>query len=368
LPTPTRSAPEQQSRADFAPHRFAYNGAKREERPRMLIVLDRNATPEQVDAVCALVREHGGTPRRIEHPHPAIAISGAAPSLSADHVRRLEGVDECVVNGDLPRLGRRSTRPEGTVVSVRGERIGGGLALIAGPCAIESRDQALRTAELISGLGVRFFRGGAYKPRTSPYAFQGLRDEGLRILETIRDQFDLRLVSEVLDAQTLDRVTAVADIVQIGSRNMHNYALLEAAARISKPVLLKRGFCATVHEWLHAAEYLLAGGNAEVILCERGIRTFETATRNTLDLGGAVMARQWSHLPVIVDPSHGVGVASAVPALACAAAASGLDGVMLEVHPEPIDALSDGQQALDPTAFRELMPRLTEIARLARPL
>lgn len=266
------------------------------------------------------------------------------------------------------RLVTRSARPAGTVVSVRGRSIGdGNLSIIAGPCAVESRDQVLRTAEIVQDAGIAFFRGGAFKPRTSPYSFQGMRKEGLRLLAEVRSRFDLRIVTEAMDAETLPAVAEVADVVQIGSRNMHNYSLLEAAGRISRPILLKRGMSATVHEWLLAAEYVLAAGNPNVILCERGIRTFETSTRNTLDLAGAVMARRQTHLPVIVDPSHGVGVASAVPAMAMASVAAGLDGIMIEVHPSPESALSDGHQALRPAEFLQTVTLLRAIRAAIQP-
>ena len=269
------------------------------------------------------------------------------------------------IGGDSPRLVLRGTAGRDTVVTVRGERIGDGFTLIAGPCAVESRDQVMRAAEVVAGCGVRFFRAGAYKPRTSPYSFQGLREEGLRLLSDVRAQHDLRIVTEVMDAETLPAVREVADVLQVGSRNMHNYSLLEVVGRAGRPVLLKRGMSATIVEWLLAAEYLLAAGNPNVILCERGIRTFEPMTRNTLDLAGAVVTRRHTHLPLIVDPSHGVGIGWAVPALARAAAAAGMSGVMVEMHPHPDEALSDGEQALTPEQFRELVADLRSIARLS---
>src|SRR5262245_18473924 len=268
-------------------------------------------------------------------------------------------------NGDSLKLVRRDSPGHRTSITVRGDSIGCGFAIIAGPCAVESRDQDMRAAEVVTACGVKFFRGGEFKPRTSHYAFQGLRDEGLRLLGEVRSKFGLRIVTGVMDAELLPAVAEVADVLQIGSRNMHNYPLLEVAGRSARPILLKRGMSATVQEWLQAAEYVLLAGNAQVVLCERGIRTFETMTRNTLDLAGAVMAQSNTHLPVIVDPSHAVGVADAVPALARAAAASGVDGVMIEVHPAPESALSDGQQALSPEEFRALVPQLRQLADLS---
>lgn len=264
------------------------------------------------------------------------------------------------INEETPRLVHAEAQPGPTIVTVRGESIGGGeaVAIIAGPCAVESRDQIMQAAEIVSAAGVRWFRAGAFKPRTSPYSFQGLGDKGLRLLGEVREQFDLRIVTEAMDAEMLPAVAEVADVVQIGSRNMHNYRLLEAAGRIARPVLLKRGMSATIQEWLLAAEYILAAGNREVILCERGIRTFEPMTRNTLDLAGAIMAKGLTHLPVVVDPSHGVGVAGAIPALAVASAVSGVDGVMIEMHPDPSQALSDKEQALGPEDFRRTVSRM----------
>lgn len=256
-------------------------------------------------------------------------------------------------------LARRDARPGPTVVHVRGESIGaGGCVLIAGPCAVESRDQLFRTAALVSRCGGRFLRGGAFKPRTSPYSFQGLKEEGLRLLDAVRREFDLRIVTEVRDVETLPAVAEVADILQVGARNMQNHPLLEALGDIRRPVLLKRGSGATLIELLMSAEYILARGNDQVILCERGIRTFETLTRHTFDVSAVPMLRHLSHLPIVADPSHGVGIDWAVPPLARAAAAAGADGVMVEVHPDPANALSDGQQALNFDAFEKLAGEL----------
>jgi len=328
----------------------------------MLIVMRTDATREQVDAVCALVRELGGDPRPQLDPQPAVAVGGLQIPLPVERIGRLDGVAECIDDATAPRLVGRGRRPQRTVVRVKGESIGaGGLAIIAGPCAVESREQVLRTAEAVAACGVKWFRGGAFKPRTSPYAFQGLGEEGLRLLEEVSSRFNLRIVTEAKDVASLGAVGQVADVIQIGSRNMYNYSLLEAAGRLNRPVLLKRGMSATVHEWFSSAEYLLAAGNGDVILCERGIRTFETVTRNTLDLAGAILARERTHLPVVADPSHAVGVAAAVPAAALAAAAAGLDGVMIEVHPDPRAALSDGPQAVEPETFVRLVERLRRV-------
>jgi len=246
-----------------------------------------------------------------------------------------------------------------TVVDVRGERIGDGtFQLIAGPCAVESRDQLMRISEVAARSGAKFLRGGAFKPRTSPYSFQGMGLEGLRILAEASRNFDLRIVTEVKDCETLSAVAEVADVLQVGSRNMQNFSLLEAVGRQRKPVLLKRGMGARLAELFMAAEYIVAQGNPNVILCERGIRTFETMTRNTFDVGAIAMMKRHTHLPVVADPSHGIGIPWAVPAMARAAVVAGADAVMLEIHDDPDHALSDGQQAL----------RLAEFERLARDL
>lgn len=330
----------------------------------MLIVMKPDATPAQLETVCAHVRELGLIPHRIRGETWTINVFGVGRSAPTERLAALPGVSACEKNGEPPTLVRRQQRPQGTTLMVRDEPIGGGrFTLIAGPCAVESREQVMRTAECVSREGVRFFRGGAYKPRTSPYAFQGLGDEGLRLLDEVKSRFDLRIVTEVKDVETLPAVVQVADVLQLGARNMHNYSLVEAVGKVGKPVLLKRGISATLNEWLLAAEYLLAGGNAQVVLCERGIRTFETMTRNTLDLAGAVLTKQLTHLPVIVDPSHGAGLASVVPPLVLASLAAGLDGAMVEVHPAPDQALSDGPQAVDLRAFTDLAAKLRNMRR-----
>ncbi len=243
---------------------------------------------------------------------------------------------------------------ERTVVEVGDLRIGRDFVLIAGPCSVEDEEQTLRTARLIKEAGAHILRGGAFKPRMSPYDFQGLGEDGLKILKAARDETGLPVVTEVMDARHLDLVQSYADILQVGSRNMQNYTLLKELGRAAKPVLLKRGMNATLEEWLNAAEYLLAGGNARVILCERGIRTFETYTRNTLDLSSVPSVKELSHLPVVVDPSHATGRASLVRPMCLAAVAAGADGVMVEVHPHPSQALSDKNQQVTPESFAGL--------------
>lgn len=260
------------------------------------------------------------------------------------------------------RLVHRQARPEGTVVTVQGVDIGGpGVVIIAGPCAVESEEQLLSTARAVKAGGARILRGGAFKPRTSPYSFQGLKEEGLRLLALARAETGLPVVTEVMDARHLEMVSACADILQIGSRNMQNFTLLVEVGKCRTPVLLKRGMSATLAEYLQAAEYVMNGGNEQVILCERGIRTFEPSTRNTLDLNAIPMLKRHTHLPVIVDPSHGTGHWWMVPPLACAAIAAGADGLLVEVHCDPPSALSDGAHSLTPEAFEQLMKEVAAV-------
>jgi 3-deoxy-7-phosphoheptulonate synthase len=263
-------------------------------------------------------------------------------------------------------LASRLARPAGTVVTAAGVEIGGpAIVVMAGPCAVEDEEQLLVTAQAVKAAGARVLRGGAFKPRTSPYTFPGLKAEGLKLLARARAATGLPVVTEVMDARHLEQVMACADILQVGSRNMQNFTLLEEVGRCRAPVLLKRGMSATLAEYLLAAEHVMKHGNGQVILCERGIRTFEPSTRNTLDLGAVPMLKRHTHLPVMVDPSHGTGVAWMVGPMSCAAIAAGADGLLVEVHPHPARALSDGAQSLAPAAFAELMPRLSAIAAAA---
>ena len=261
------------------------------------------------------------------------------------------------------RLTRRSAKPEGTVVTVRGVQIGGpGIVIMAGPCAVESESQLFAAARAVKVAGAHILRGGAFKPRTSPYSFQGLKEDGLRLLARAREETGLPIVTEVLDARQVELVARYADILQVGSRSMQNFALLEEVGRSGVPVLLKRGMSATLDEYLNAAEYVMSNGNPNVILCERGIRTFEPSTRNTLDLNAVPMLQRLSHLPVIVDPSHGTGHAWMVPRLASAAVAAGADGVLVEVHTDPANALSDGPHALTPAVFAAMVEQLAAVS------
>jgi len=277
------------------------------------------------------------------------------------------GTDSCsidtAIKADDPALVSRSARPEGTVVDVNGIKIGGkDIVIMAGPCAVESEEQLAETARSVRAGGASLLRGGAFKPRTSPYSFQGLGKEGLEMLDRARKQTGLSVVSEVMDTRQVETVAKYADMLQIGSRNMQNFPLLKEAGRTSKPILLKRGMMATIEEYLNAAEYLLSQGNTQVVLCERGIRTFESATRYTLDLNAIPVLKQRTHLPVIVDPSHGTGIRSLVPTMARASIAAGADGLLMEVHYRPEEALCDGSQSLFPDEFGMMMEDLRKIA------
>src|SRR4051812_32691087 len=329
----------------------------------MLILMTQSATPAEIETVCARVREVGFTAHRIPGAmRTAIGITGNQGPVSAELFEHLAGVAECVPVSKPYKLVSREVKPEATVIDVRGAKIGdGSLQIIAGPCSVESRDQIFKTAEAVARSGAKFLRGGAFKPRTSPYLFQGLKDEGLRLLDDVKREFDLRIVTEAKDTDSLAAVAQVADVLQIGARNMQNYSLLEAAGRLRKPVMIKRGMSATMQELFMAAEYLLSLGNYQVMLCERGIRTFETMTRNTFDLAAVLMIKHHTHLPVVADPSHGVGIDWAVAPLAQAAVVAGADAVMLETHPDPDRALSDGQQSLTLEQYQAVSRDLSEL-------
>lgn len=276
-------------------------------------------------------------------------------------------IDSCSIDTTIktedPDLVRRSSRPEGTIVDVNGIKIGGKeIVIMAGPCAVESEEQLIETAKSVRAGGASLLRGGAFKPRTSPYSFQGLGKEGLEMLKRARNETGLPVVSEVMDTRQVETVARYVDMLQIGSRNMQNFPLLKEVGRTSKPILLKRGMMATIDEYLNAAEYLLSQGNTQVVLCERGIRTFESSTRYTLDLNAIPLLKQRTHLPVLVDPSHGTGLRSLVPTMAKASLAAGADGLLMEVHYRPDEALCDGSQSLYPEEFGMMMEDLRKIA------
>jgi 3-deoxy-7-phosphoheptulonate synthase len=330
----------------------------------MLILMKPGAAREQIVRVKEKVSMLGYTAHEIPGAQRvAIGITGNKGKVDPELFTTMAGVDDAIPVSKPYKLVGRDARSETSEIRVGGETIGGReLAVIAGPCSVESWDQLITSARAVKDAGARFLRGGAFKPRTSPYAFQGMKEEGLVLLREAKAETGLKIVTEVKDVLTLSAVAEVADVVQIGARNMSNFSLLEAVGDLRVPVLLKRGIAATIEELLMAAEYILARGNYSVILCERGIRTFETATRNTLDLNAVPVLKKLSHLPVIVDPSHGIGMWEGVAAMALAAVAAGADGVMVEVHADPANALSDGYQSLKPKRFRDLMERLRLLA------
>jgi 3-deoxy-7-phosphoheptulonate synthase len=329
----------------------------------MLIVMKPDATEAQVEEVLNVIRELGFKP----HPMPgatrtAIGITGNPGAIDPAHFEMLAGVAEAIRVSKPYKLVGRDLKQDDTIVRVGDVEIGGSRpAIIAGPCAVESYEQTMAIAEIVAACGVKLFRGGAFKPRTSPYSFQGLAEEGLKILAEARDRFGLSIVTEVLDTETADLVEEYADIMQVGARNMQNFSLLRRVGRARKPVMLKRGMSATLDELLLAAEYIMAEGNYDVILCERGVRTFADHTRNTLDLSIVPAVQHRSHLPIIVDPSHGTGKRHKVIPLARAAIAAGADGIMVEVHNHPEQALSDGPQALLPDMFKQLVAEVYAI-------
>ncbi len=338
----------------------------------MIVNMSDNATEEQIDHIIQRIREAGfqphvtrGTERTIV---AAVGSGGRRHEIEALSVA--PGVDNVVAIAQPFKLVSRQTRPQPSVVSVGGGKNGGeknggvkiggpGVVVIAGPCSVESREQLLETAQGVKRAGATMLRGGAYKPRTSPYEFQGLGIEALKILREARELTGLPVVTEVMSTEDVDLICEYADMLQVGARNMQNFALLRRLATVKKPILLKRGPSATVKEWLLAAEYLLSGGNDQVVLCERGIKTFETGTRNTFDLAAVALAKELSHLPVVADPSHGTGKQSLIGAVSRAAIAVGADGIIVEVHPCPERALSDGPQSLDLLQFERVMRGLS---------
>jgi len=332
----------------------------------MLIVMKPSATAREIDAVVEVVRAIGLRAHPLPGPtRTAIGITGNEGVIDSRRFDDLPGVAEVIRVTKPYKLITLDLRPEKTIVRVGDAAIGGSeLAIIAGPCAIENREQAFAVAEAVHQSGARFFRGGVWKPRTSPYTFQGLGDKGWEIMAEIREALGLKIVTEAVDESNIDLIERHGDVIQIGARNMQNFSLLKRAGRSKLPVLLKRGMAATLEEWLLAAEYIMAEGNYNVILCERGVRTFAQHTRNTLDLASVPAIRRISHLPVIVDPSHGTGSAYMVTPLARAGVAVGADGLMVEVHNHPEVALSDGAQALTPPEYAQLIEEVRAIHKL----
>jgi 3-deoxy-7-phosphoheptulonate synthase len=336
----------------------------------MLVVMSNHATPAQIEAVSERIRSLGLVP----HPIPgeqrvAIGITGNKGALDPGLFATLPGVADAIRVSQPFKLVSREVKEEDTVVRVRGATIGGpAVAIVAGPCSVESREQILEVARAVKQAGATFLRGGAWKPRTSPYEFQGLGEEGLRLLAEAREATGLPVVTEVMDAEQLPAALEYADVLQVGARNMQNFSLLKKVGAARKPVLLKRGPSATIRDLLMAAEYVVAQGNYDVVLCERGIRTFETMTRNTLDLNAVPVLKALTHLPVVVDPSHGIGIRKHVAAMARAGVAAGADAILVEVHPCPDKALSDGAQSLTIPEFGDLVAQVRVIAgALGRP-
>ncbi len=322
----------------------------------MLVVMDKKATAEQIQRVVKLIESKGYTARPIPGgDRVSIGILNNEGPVDGALFLGLPGVKDAIPVTRPYKLVSREIKPAATLIQVGGVTIGQGhLTIMGGPCAIESETQAMIIAEKVKQAGGHIFRGGAYKPRTSPYTFQGLGLEGLKIMAKVRERFQMPVITEVMDIETFDDVEAYADIVQIGTRNMQNFSLLKRAGQSRRPVMLKRGMSATLEEWLMAAEYIMAGGNHNVILCERGVRTFVRHSRNTLDLSVVPVITKESHLPIIVDPSHAAGVRDQVIPLSRAAVAAGAHGLMVEVHHEPENALSDGAQSLYPDQFVKL--------------
>jgi 3-deoxy-7-phosphoheptulonate synthase len=330
----------------------------------MIVVTEHGASDKQIEEIIRVLNEHGfDVHRSTGVQQTVLGAIGVHPEFDHRQIQLLPGVAEVVRITEQYKLASRAFKREGSVFDIGGVKIGGPqVVIMAGPCSVENEKQIFTIAKLVAESGARILRGGAFKPRTSPYTFQGLGEEALRLIRAAADEYKLKVVTEVMDRSQIDLVEKYADILQIGARNMQNYTFLKDLGKASKPVLLKRGLSATIEEWLMSAEYILAGGNHQVILCERGIRTFETATRNTLDIGAIPVVQKKSHLPVIADPSHGIGIRDKVIAMARACVAAGADGIIVEVHHDPDHALSDGAQSLFPDQFLQMMKEVRMIA------
>ncbi len=331
----------------------------------MVIILEKNASKEQVDNIIKHLEDYGfqihqstGVERTI------IGAIGVKPDFDTRKVRILEGVAEVYRITTPYKLANRSFHAENTIIKIKDVEIGGNkIVMIAGPCSVENEDQIFRLAKSVAKSGARILRGGAFKPRTSPYSFQGLGEEGLKLLRRAADENNLLVITEVMQIDHIELIDKYTDIFQLGARNMQNFSLLKELGKVDKPVMIKRGQAATIEEWLMSAEYVLSGGNRNVFLCERGIRTFENYTRNTFDLSAIPVVHKKSHLPIIADPSHATGLRDQVPPMARAAVAAGADGLMIEIHDDPENALSDGPQALLPDSFQKLTEELRLIAK-----
>lgn len=329
----------------------------------MLIVMKPKASEEQVSKVISFIKVKGYDAHISKGEINTVIGAVGGKTIDTRNIELLEGVQEVIKITSSYKLASRTFKQEDTIISVNGIELGGEeLGLIAGPCTIESFEQLSTTAELLKPTGVKMLRGGAYKPRTSPYSFQGLGEEGLKIIRQVADEMGMLVVSEIMEISQMPLFLKYVDIFQIGARNMQNFNLLRELGYIPKPIMLKRGLSATIEEWLMSAEYVMAGGNRNVILCERGIRTFENATRNTLDISAIPVIKKISHLPIVVDPSHGTGLRDKVAPMSRAAVAAGADGIMVEVHHSPETALCDGAQSLYPEQFEKLVDELKIIA------
>jgi 3-deoxy-7-phosphoheptulonate synthase len=329
----------------------------------MVVVMKERASDQQVQSVIAQLVELGMDVHRSSGASRVVLGVVGAGKIDPRMVEMMDGVHEVLRISEPYKLASRTFKPEDTVITIGDVRIGGDEVIVmAGPCSAESEAQVMASAAAVKRAGAKVLRGGAFKPRSSPYSFQGLGEEGLKMLRAGADTHDLKLITEVMDISQIEVIERYADIYQVGARNMQNFTLLRELGRTRKPVMLKRGISATIEEWLLSAEYVLSGGNSEVMLCERGIRTFETATRNTLDVSAIPIVKQLSHLPVLVDPSHGTGRRDKVAPMARAAAAAGADGLLIEVHNDPDHALSDGAQSMFPQQFERLMAELRIIA------
>ncbi|MDF2885919.1 MAG: phospho-2-dehydro-3-deoxyheptonate aldolase [Lacrimispora sp.] len=333
----------------------------------MIIIMKPNASAEAVSKVKHLIESNGLTAHLSEGTEVTIVgVVGDKTKLQGANIEMIDGVDKIVAVTESYKVVNKKFHPEDSVITIGNAKIGPGyLAMMAGPCAIENHDMLLETAYAVKKAGAQFLRGGAYKPRTSPYAFQGLEEEGLQYMKEAREATGLNVVCEVTSLRSLETAVKYVDMIQIGARNMQNFELLKEAGKAGIPVLLKRGLCATIDEWLNAAEYIASEGNPNIVLCERGIRTYETATRNTLDISAIPVIRSKSHLPIIVDPSHATGVRAYIEPISKAALAVGADGLIVEVHPCPACALSDGPQSLTFEQFEQLTEQLQPYAKLS---
>ncbi len=334
----------------------------------MVIIMNPDATAENIKDVIEMIQGAGLAAKVMEGSQQRIVgVIGDKTRLASCAIDALPGVERSVSISKSYKLASREFHPQSSVIDVDGVPIGGDeFIVMAGPCAVESREQLFEAAEIAKKGGAQFLRGGAYKPRTSPYSFQGLEEEGLKYLAEAKEKTGLRIVTEVTEVEAVSTVAAYADLLQIGARNMQNFRLLKEVGRTQKPVLLKRGLAATLDEWLNAAEYILNEGNPNVIFCERGIRTYETYTRNTLDLSAVAAIKHLSHLPIVVDPSHGTGKWRFIKPMALAAVACGADGLIMEMHPNPAKALSDGPQSLTPENYYDLMDSVTKLAKFMK--